>query len=397
MENLSHTLFGLALSKAGLEEASPLATTALVLSSNLPDIDAILGLRGGSLYYIKYHRGITHSFAGIALIAAVLTLALIYVDRRLRLRRDPFFRPARPGRIFWISILGGLGHLLLDFTNNYGIRPLMPFDGRWFYGDLVFIADPWIWLILGASAVWVTTAVRNRSGRSRSTKMIIFWIAVGIVASAAVLFVPVFSNRVLDVSGWLKQPSRLRDLVSTATRIVWFAGLALIATGTILRWGRRPRRVAQASLTILAIYYGAVWIARQQAIQDATSIKPAPQASLAVWAQPANPRLWKSVASANGAIYTQNIGLLSWLPVSQPPFSPDGWNEQPALEPRFEAALRASPPGRTFLDFARFPIAKISELADGFSVDLMDSRFNLQLHATLDSNMSVTSCNVSWF
>ena len=395
MENLSHTLFGLVLSKAGLEEASPLATTALVISSNLPDLDALFGLKGGSLYYIKYHRGITHSFAGIAVIAAILTLVLIYVDRRLRLRRDPFFRPARPGRIFWISLLGGLGHLALDFTNNYGVRPLTPFNGRWFYGDLIFIADPWIWLILGAAAVWVTTAVRNRSGRR--TNMIVIWLGVGLIGSAAVLFAPIFSNGALDVTGWFQQPSRVRDLLSTGTRIVWFAGIAVIAAGTILRWGGRPRRVAQISLLILCVYYGAVWVARQQAIQDAASIKPAPEARLAVWAQPANPRLWKSDAAANGSIYTQNIGLLSWLPVSQPAFSPDGWNQHSALEPRFEAALRTDPTGRIFLDFARFPIANINELADGFSVDLRDSRFNLQLHATLDHSMNVTSSNVTWF
>ncbi len=26
----------------------------------------------------------------------------------------------------------------------------MPFSRRWFYGDVLFIVDPWIWLFLGA-------------------------------------------------------------------------------------------------------------------------------------------------------------------------------------------------------------------------------------------------------
>ena len=42
-------------------------------------------------------------------------------------------------------------HVFLDFLNNYGIRLLTPFDWRWFYGDTLFIMDPWLWLTLG---VW---------------------------------------------------------------------------------------------------------------------------------------------------------------------------------------------------------------------------------------------------
>jgi len=396
MENLSHTLFGLVLLKAGLEETTPLATTALVISSNLPDVDALFGARSGSLGYIKYHRGITHSFIGIACLAAILTLLLVYLDRRLRLRRDPFFRPARPGRIFWISVLGGLGHLLLDFTNNYGIRPLLPFDGRWFYGDLVFIADPWIWLILGAAAVWATTAFKNKSNYKGGITFI--WLGVAALASAVLLFAPILSDKVLDVGGWVKPPSRIQILIPMAIRIAWFCGLGVIALGSILGWGkRRPKRVAKFSLIALGIYYGGMWMAHQQAVQNATGIKPAPQASLAVWPQPANPSLWKSVAAANRAIYTQNIGLLAWLPINQPPFSETGWKEQPALDPQFETALRTTVPGRVFLDFTRFPVANTTQTSDGYTVVLRDSRFNLQLHATLDTSLNVLSCTISWF
>ncbi|HKV42864.1 MAG TPA: metal-dependent hydrolase, partial [Blastocatellia bacterium] len=141
MENLAHTLFGLALAQAGLEDASPLATTTLVIASNLPDIDWVMSIGGGSLSYIKYHRGYTHSFIGLVVLAAALVFFLKFVDRRLRLRRDLFRRPIRPWRLFWLACLGGLGHLFLDFTNSYGIRPLIPFSKQWFHGDLIFVAD----------------------------------------------------------------------------------------------------------------------------------------------------------------------------------------------------------------------------------------------------------------
>ena len=36
----------------------------------------------------------------------------------------------------WLAVLS---HILLDYTNNYGVHPYWPFDNRWIYGDSVFI------------------------------------------------------------------------------------------------------------------------------------------------------------------------------------------------------------------------------------------------------------------
>ena len=59
-----------------------------------------------------------------------------------------------------LSYLGVLSHVALDWLNTYGVRLLMPFDGRWFYGDTLFIIDPWLWLTLGVG-VWLA---RRRGG-----------------------------------------------------------------------------------------------------------------------------------------------------------------------------------------------------------------------------------------
>src|SRR5262245_22028398 len=170
MENLAHTLLGLSIAKAGLERATPLATTALVISSNLPDVDVLMRFGGGTAAYLEYHRGFTHGFVGLAVLAAALTLTLVFLDRRFRLRGDPFRRPLRPFRIFLIAYLGGLGHAFMAFTYVYGVRPLIPFSRRWFYGDLVFVVDPWIWLILGFAVVWLTATNGPR---------ILVWIVIG--------------------------------------------------------------------------------------------------------------------------------------------------------------------------------------------------------------------------
>jgi inner membrane protein len=62
--------------------------------------------------------------------------------------------PLRPGWLLGLSYLALYSHLFLDFLNNYGVRLLAPLEWRWFYGDAVFIVDPWLWLALGAG-VWL--------------------------------------------------------------------------------------------------------------------------------------------------------------------------------------------------------------------------------------------------
>src|SRR5438093_13526189 len=80
MENIAHTLAGLVLSRAGLGRDTRLATAALVLGSNLPDIDGVTLLEG-RLAYIDAHRGITHSLAGGTALALAVGLGVYACGR----------------------------------------------------------------------------------------------------------------------------------------------------------------------------------------------------------------------------------------------------------------------------------------------------------------------------
>jgi inner membrane protein len=64
--------------------------------------------------------------------------------------------PVKLGGLLLACFLGTLSHPLLDFATSYGTRLLEPFSHRWFYGDTLFIMDPWIWLmlILGLELSW---------------------------------------------------------------------------------------------------------------------------------------------------------------------------------------------------------------------------------------------------
>jgi inner membrane protein len=83
----------------------------------------------------------------------VLTATVVALARlpRFRTRRPETLEPCR---LLALAYVGVLSHVFLDYLNNYGVRLLMPFSGRWFYGDAVFIIDPWLWIVLGAGIWW---------------------------------------------------------------------------------------------------------------------------------------------------------------------------------------------------------------------------------------------------
>lgn len=42
---------------------------------------------------------------------------------------------------------------MLDWTNNYGLRPFFPFNPRWYAGSIVFIFEPVLWAVLLMSLI----------------------------------------------------------------------------------------------------------------------------------------------------------------------------------------------------------------------------------------------------
>ncbi len=150
MDNLTHALTAVALSRAGLNRLTPYATLSLVVGSNLPDLDIVTWLEG-STAYLKYHRGITHSLVGVTVLAvglAATVLGLSWAVARARGRTPPQIRPWKLLAVCWI---GTASHLLLDFTNSYGVRPFLPFNEAWYGWDIMFIIDPVLLLVLLAA------------------------------------------------------------------------------------------------------------------------------------------------------------------------------------------------------------------------------------------------------
>jgi inner membrane protein len=78
-----------------------------------------------------------------------------------------------------LSAISILTHPTLDWMNEYGMRWLMPFGGRWFYGDALFIIDPWVWAALGLGV-----AVARRAG-TRPARVALAATAAYVVAMLA--------------------------------------------------------------------------------------------------------------------------------------------------------------------------------------------------------------------
>jgi inner membrane protein len=199
MEPVTHFLTGAVLSRAGFNRRTAYATLAMTLAAEAPDLDVLWAIRGPVASF-QHHRGITHTLLGAPFVALAVT-GTVYLWHRFKNRNNPgaprpasgtweanatnsaaaltsedalsFVSSATGGEspsqhhnpshsalkpnwfLIWLfSLIAVLSHLLLDFTNNYGLRPFFPFNPRWYSWDIVFIFEPLIFAsLLGALIV----------------------------------------------------------------------------------------------------------------------------------------------------------------------------------------------------------------------------------------------------
>ncbi len=169
MDPVCHSLAGLAMGQAGLRRRTPLALPTLVLAANAPDLDVVAMVTTDVWMY--WRRGWTHGPIAMAVLPLVLTGLVVAWDRQVRRRRRPDLPPVRPGATFALALLGTLSHPLLDYMNSFGIRLLMPFSDRWFYGDALYIVDPWLYAILGLGVVAAFLGWRRSDGGTTAARI----------------------------------------------------------------------------------------------------------------------------------------------------------------------------------------------------------------------------------
>lgn len=148
MDPITHFMTGAVLSRVGFNRKAAYATLAMTLAAEAPDLDVLWSFKGPVAAF-EHHRGWTHTFLGVPIEAAIVT-GVLWLGHRLFVQqsRPPDGAPLRWGLLYLFSCIALLSHILLDWTNNYGVRPFAPFNPRWYAGSFVFIFEPVIFLLL---------------------------------------------------------------------------------------------------------------------------------------------------------------------------------------------------------------------------------------------------------
>lgn len=294
----------------------PYAGFAMIVAANLPDLDVLSYMAGGDAA-LGFRRGWTHGPVAWVVLPLLLWSALLLWDRA---RGALAGRGARLGLLTAI-LVAFASHPALDWLNVYGIRLLAPFDGRWFYGDTLFIVDPWIWLGLGATLAFVRRD--RRPGRAT-------WALLWALTAVSVLA--------------LGPPEASR----------WWLWASLPLLPLAARGARRPdRRPLWAALSLAALcLYLAGSVLVTQASRQVVARELPDGARAMVAPVLLDPRRREIVAEVPGES-AYRIGRLVW--------SEDGprldWG--PCLERGLtaarEARIASSPAVAGFRSWARFP------------------------------------------
>lgn len=347
MDNLTHSLVGIALSRAFFKNKAPLATTMLVLAANAPDLDVLVAWRG--IDYLAWHRNLTHSLLFLPVWMLIIALLWRWLSRS-RLRRGQTWIPelgewrnapekqvmqslgakvAHPGRlpenpVTWrLGLLAGFlgvgSHLLLDWTNSYGIRLFSPLNSHWFALDWMPIVDPWLWLIL-----------------------------------AAFLLLPMVLGLVGREMGARKSAHRASAYAALVAMFFW--------------WGLR------ADMHARAVHFTAQSILPGEAARNTAAIP-----------EIFSPFLWRGIVSLPGRYYVGSVQALTLQWRRQPRVL-----YKPASMPAIQAAEQ-SRDGRIFLNFSRFPYVRVRRGRRRTEVILSDLRFGsgMGLRLWLNSKLQV--------
>ena len=341
MDPLTHTLAGASLGQTRFGHV-PLGTTTLIIGANLPDIDAVSYLLDRD-FALLFRRGWTHGVLAMALLPPLLAGVMKWIEHVRRGRR-PTETPVTFGRFLLLSYVAVLSHPALDWLNTYGVRLLMPFDNRWFYGDTLFIIDPWIWLFL-ATIVALP--------HSESRYQVIGW--TGLAAFGTVLI-----NRV--------------ESVPVSLLILWHLGLAIIIG--LRAWGylqSRPRQVCTIGLVLCGLYImamlGSSRLVRLEAMTWAHDRGLEPN-QIMIGTEPVDPFKRDVLIADDRFYYELTFDWFASKRVRSKGSRTAIGNDTPVAT----AALTA-PELQGFAAWTRFPKFIVEPANDGYRVKITDMRF----------------------
>lgn len=351
------------MAETRLRRVTTMAVPALLLGANAPDLDAITLFMARDVS-LGFRRGWTHGILAMVVLPLVLAGLLMLVDgARRRLAgsarqngppaRQPGPPPVRPLPLVGVCAIAVWSHPILDWLNTYGVRFLMPFSGTWYYGDALFVVDPWVWLLAGTSVVLARSA--SRAGLAA-------WVVLGVAMTSL-------------VTGFEGAP--------LATRLLWCAGVAaIIWMRATARWRRTLPRLATVCLSAIAVYIVVMVAASRLAEQQVAAWLAAQggDTPIEVMASPApgNP-FRRDIVVADAEHY--HFLDLDWLRGAEPRVAARAMDRQPRGPQAHAiiAAARTAPHVQGLLTWIRYPAYGVEETADGYRVTITDARYASRL------------------
>jgi inner membrane protein len=355
MDPITHTMAGAAIAASGWRRRTALATPVAMIAANAPDID-IVSYVHGEYAGLALRRGWTHGPIALVVLAVLIPLLALAYDRARRTwggRKDAGgdaarTPAARAGPLFVLAAIAAVSHPLLDWMNTYGVRWLMPFDARWYYGDALYIIDPWIWLALGVPLFLLHS--------TRAAAMVAWAVGAGLATTLVLL----------------------AGVVPVSARVAWVVVLLLAVAARVRHpastWRLRTRPLAFGGLGFTAAYIAAM-VASDAAASAVTAehVRSAgvPARSIMVAPVPANP-LRGEIVIATADAY--QLGTFDWR--ARPRVRLEG---EPvaagSLEDPIARAAAAAPAARDYLTWSRYPIVRVTADGDGHLVRFSDARY----------------------
>jgi inner membrane protein len=173
--------------------------------------------------------------------------------------------------------LGLLSHLVLDSWNSYGVHPFWPMSSRWYYGDAIYILEPWLWIVLGVAATLSTRDVRGR---------VLLGAAIALLTAALAWF------------GMIGLSALVALAVVSAALVMVFRG-----------WN--PRRRAGVAVAITTLFVVTMFVLRERVRTVALrTIAPSVRSRIVdviLSPEPANPLCWSALTVSRDVPTTQYV------------------------------------------------------------------------------------------
>lgn len=184
MDSLTHIALGACMGEAFLDRK--LGKKAMLwgaLAQSIPDIDFLASFWMNTSNNLLAHRGFTHSFLFVAIVAVFFALMA-----------ERWHRPHNISFKKWLLFFGGVIfiHVFIDAFNNYGVGWFEPFSHQRISFNSIYVADPFFSIWPGIALVMLIVLKHS------SVKQRIRWSMMGLGLGAVYLLYCLVNKSMMD-------------------------------------------------------------------------------------------------------------------------------------------------------------------------------------------------------